>query len=230
MVGGDADAFAQVEPFLKDLTEEGGYALRRPSGSGHFVKMVHNGIEYGMMQSLAEGFEIMKASSSRSTSTASRALAARLGRPQLAARPARARAAGGSGPGADPRLRRRLGRGRWTGASTRSTRAFRRPAITMAAVRPFASRQDESFAGKGERRVRQQFGGHAVKAAEKEGVRKTARRGAFASADGRTPAPSVIFGASGDLTRRKLFPRDLTRSRSATVLPDRFAIVGVALL
>src|SRR4029450_2562459 len=62
MVAADAHAFALVEPFLKDLTEEGGYAYVGPSGAGHFVKMGHNGIEYGMMQSLAEGFEIMKAS------------------------------------------------------------------------------------------------------------------------------------------------------------------------
>ncbi len=62
MVGGDAAAFAQIEDFVKDLTEPGGYAHVGPSGAGHFVKMVHNGIEYGMMQSLAEGFEILQAS------------------------------------------------------------------------------------------------------------------------------------------------------------------------
>src|SRR4029079_16088794 len=62
MVGGDAAAFGQIEEFIKDLTEPGGYAHVGPSGSGHFVKMVHNGIEYGMMQSLAEGFEILQAS------------------------------------------------------------------------------------------------------------------------------------------------------------------------
>ncbi len=53
MVGGDAAAFAQIEPFVKDLTEPGGYAHVGPTGAGHFTKMVHNGIEYGMMQSLA---------------------------------------------------------------------------------------------------------------------------------------------------------------------------------
>jgi len=60
MVGGDAHAFALVEPFLKDLTEEGGYAHVGPSGAGHFVKMVHNGIEYGMMAAYAEGLNILK--------------------------------------------------------------------------------------------------------------------------------------------------------------------------
>ncbi len=51
-----------IEPFVRDLAQEDGYAHVGASGAGHFVKMVHNGIEYGMMQSLAEGFEIMRAS------------------------------------------------------------------------------------------------------------------------------------------------------------------------
>src|SRR5262249_40979470 len=62
MVGGDPDAFAVIEPLCRDLTEPCGYAHVGASGSGHFVKMVHNGIEYGMMQSFGEGFEIMNAS------------------------------------------------------------------------------------------------------------------------------------------------------------------------
>ena len=62
MVGGDAAAYKQTTPFLEHLTEPGGHAHVGPSGAGHFVKMVHNGIEYGMMQSIAEGFEIMQAS------------------------------------------------------------------------------------------------------------------------------------------------------------------------
>src|SRR5207237_10710023 len=62
MVGGEADAFAVIEPLCSDLTEEGGYAHVGASGAGHFVKMVHNGIEYGMMQSFAEAWEIMIAS------------------------------------------------------------------------------------------------------------------------------------------------------------------------
>ncbi len=62
MVGGPADGFALIEPFVRDLDREGRLGARRRSGSGHFVKMVHNGIEYGMMQALGEGFEIMRAS------------------------------------------------------------------------------------------------------------------------------------------------------------------------
>jgi 6-phosphogluconate dehydrogenase len=61
MVGGDADGVGKVEPIFKDLAPEGGYAHVGPSGAGHFVKMVHNGIEYGLMQAYAEGFAIMDA-------------------------------------------------------------------------------------------------------------------------------------------------------------------------
>src|SRR5262249_40438222 len=62
MVGGDDDAFAVIEPAVRTLAPEDGYAHVGPSGAGHFVKLVHDGIEYGMMQAFAEGFEIMSAS------------------------------------------------------------------------------------------------------------------------------------------------------------------------
>src|SRR5256886_964314 len=62
MVGGEAEAFAQAEPIFKSLAPKDGYAHVGPSGAGHFVKMVHNGIEYGLMQAYAEGFEILQAS------------------------------------------------------------------------------------------------------------------------------------------------------------------------
>lgn len=61
MAGGDKTAFEQIEPILKTLSEpKGGYAYFGASGAGHFVKMVHNAIEYGMMQSLAEGYRLLK--------------------------------------------------------------------------------------------------------------------------------------------------------------------------
>jgi 6-phosphogluconate dehydrogenase len=56
MLGGSREAFEYIEPVLKDISLPGGYLYCGPSGSGHFTKMVHNGIEYGMMQSIAEGF------------------------------------------------------------------------------------------------------------------------------------------------------------------------------
>ena len=62
MVGGDDEAVALVEPAFRALAPEDGYAHIGPSGAGHFVKMVHNGIEYGLMQAYAEGFDIMQGS------------------------------------------------------------------------------------------------------------------------------------------------------------------------
>jgi 6-phosphogluconate dehydrogenase len=60
MVGGDEQPVSRLEPIFETLGPEEGYAHVGPSGAGHFVKMVHNGIEYGLMQSYAEGFEIME--------------------------------------------------------------------------------------------------------------------------------------------------------------------------
>lgn len=60
MIGGKESVYKKLRPLFSDLCVDKGYAYMGPSGSGHFVKMVHNGIEYGMMQSIAEGFAIMK--------------------------------------------------------------------------------------------------------------------------------------------------------------------------
>jgi 6-phosphogluconate dehydrogenase len=62
MAGGTPEAFARIEPVVKTLAPEDGYGLVGPNGAGHFVKMVHNGIEYGMMQAYAEGFQILEKS------------------------------------------------------------------------------------------------------------------------------------------------------------------------
>lgn len=62
MVGGDKPAFDYLEPLFKAISVEDGYLYTGKAGSGHFLKMVHNGVEYGMMQSLAEGFEVLQKS------------------------------------------------------------------------------------------------------------------------------------------------------------------------
>src|SRR5438552_16908693 len=62
MAGGSPEAFARVKSVIKTLAPENGYGRVGPNGSGHFVKMVHNGIEYGMMQAYAEGFQILEKS------------------------------------------------------------------------------------------------------------------------------------------------------------------------
>ncbi|PPA69989.1 phosphogluconate dehydrogenase (NAD(+)-dependent, decarboxylating) [Jeotgalibacillus proteolyticus] len=59
MVGGNKDVFTAIEPIFKEISVESGYLLTGPAGSGHYLKMVHNGIEYGMMQAIAEGFEVL---------------------------------------------------------------------------------------------------------------------------------------------------------------------------
>jgi 6-phosphogluconate dehydrogenase len=166
MVGGDETAFGLVEPFLKDLTEEGGYAYVGPSGAGHFVKMVHNGIEYGMMQALAEGFEIMKASEfpldlDRVAALWQHGSVVRSWLLDLLVLALK------EDPGLE-KIRGYVddsGEGRWTvfNAIDESVPA---PAITMALFARFASRQDESFAAKVNAALRQQFGGHAVKAVD----------------------------------------------------------------
>src|SRR5262249_21905906 len=165
MVGGDATAYRHVEPCLKDLTEPGGHLHVGPSGSGHFVKMVHNGIEYGMMQSLAEGFEIMQASEFKVNldkvaqlwQHGSVVRSWLLDLLVLALE---------QDPGLE-KIRGYVddsGEGRWTvfEAINESVPA---PVITLSLFARFASRQDESFSAKVNAALRQQFGGHAVKAA-----------------------------------------------------------------
>lgn len=63
MIGGDAQVFPVIEPLFRDTAVENGYLYTGPSGSGHFAKMVHNGIEYGMMAAIGEGFEVLEKSS-----------------------------------------------------------------------------------------------------------------------------------------------------------------------
>ncbi len=163
MVGGEPDAFAVIEPLCQALTEEGGYAHVGAAGAGHFVKMVHNGIEYGMMQSFGEGFEIMNASEFELDL---RQLAAlwqhgSVVRSWLLELLERALA---DDPGLEG-IRGYVedsGEGRWTVQAAIDERVPA-PAITASLYARFASRQDESFAAKVNAALRNQFGGHAVK-------------------------------------------------------------------
>ena len=165
MVGGDADAFADIEPAIKTLApNDDGYALVGPSGAGHFVKMVHNGIEYGMMAALGEGFEIMK-SSEFGLDLKQVAGIWRYGsvvRSWLLELAYRAFDQEGSDLAKIKGYVEDSGEGRWTvfEAIDENVPA---PVITLSLFRRFASRQDESFAAKVEAALRNQFGGHAVK-------------------------------------------------------------------
>jgi 6-phosphogluconate dehydrogenase len=165
MVGGDADAFADIEPAIKTLApNDDGYALVGPSGAGHFVKMVHNGIEYGMMAAFGEGFEIMK-SSEFGLDLKQVSGIWRYGsvvRSWLLELAHRAFDQEGSDLAKIKGYVEDSGEGRWTvfEAINENVPA---PVITLSLFRRFASRQDESFAAKVEAALRNQFGGHAVK-------------------------------------------------------------------
>jgi 6-phosphogluconate dehydrogenase len=163
MVGGDDAAVAQVEPVFKDLAPGDGYAHVGPSGAGHFVKMVHNGIEYGLMQAYAEGFEVMKASEfdldlheiagiwRYGSVVRSWLLELLYAAFEL------------EGPHLD-KIRGYVedsGEGRWT-IHEAMAEDVPVPVITAALFARFASRQDESFAAKVNAALRNQFGGHAV--------------------------------------------------------------------
>ncbi|MCL4313780.1 MAG: decarboxylating 6-phosphogluconate dehydrogenase [Actinobacteria bacterium] len=169
MVGGSTEAVRTAEPIFLALAPEGGYAHVGPVGSGHFVKMVHNGIEYGMMQAYAEGFEIMAAAKEFSLDLHEIASIWRYGsvvRSWLLELTERALAPGSGfeeikGVVADS------GEGRWT-VQEAIDRSIPAPVISAALYARFASRQVDSFAGKLLAALRNQFGGHAV-VTEKKG-------------------------------------------------------------
>jgi 6-phosphogluconate dehydrogenase len=167
MVGGDDDAVAQAEPVFVDLAPENGYAHVGASGAGHFVKMVHNGIEYGLMQAYAEGFEVME-KSQFDLNLEEIAGIWRYGsvvRSWLLELLVNAFEAEGQHLEKIRGYVQDSGEGRWT-IHEAMNEDVPVPVITAALFARFASRQDESFAAKVNAALRNQFGGHAVKAAE----------------------------------------------------------------
>jgi 6-phosphogluconate dehydrogenase len=163
MYGGVKEAADYAEPVFKSLAPEKGYVYCGPSGTGHLVKMVHNGIEYGMMQAYAEGFEILqktpyhldlaKIADAWQYGSVVRSWLLELGVNALKQ---------------DPKLDKLQdfvqdsGEGRWT---VQTAMDFEVPAhiITASLFMRFQSRQEESFAMKMLAALRNQFGGHAVK-------------------------------------------------------------------
>jgi 6-phosphogluconate dehydrogenase len=167
MVGGDDDAVAQVEPVFLDLAPQDGYAHVGASGAGHFVKMVHNGIEYGLMQAYAEGFAVMEKSEFE-LDLYEIAGIWRYGsvvRSWLLDLLHNAFEAEGKDLEKIRGYVEDSGEGRWTIAEA-IAEDVPVPVITAALFARFASREDESFAAKVNAALRNQFGGHAVKAAE----------------------------------------------------------------
>jgi 6-phosphogluconate dehydrogenase len=168
MVGGDEEPVGRLEPVFRSLAPQDGYAHVGPTGAGHFVKMVHNGIEYGLMQAYGEGFEIMHASEF-DLDLHDIAGIWRYGsvvRSWLLELLHAAFEQDGKDLEKIEGYVDDSGEGRWTvfEAINESVPA---PAISAALYARFASRQDESFAAKVAAALRNQFGGHAVKSAEK---------------------------------------------------------------
>jgi 6-phosphogluconate dehydrogenase len=163
MVGGERDAFDRVEPLLRTLAPEDGYLYAGRSGSGHFTKMVHNGIEYGLMQAYAEGFEILNASGldldlARIARLWNRGSVVRSWLLELTQ----------AALEKDPRLEtiegyvEDSGEGRWTVAQAIDT-DVPAPVITLSLMERFRSRQTASFGNKLLAALRNEFGGHAVR-------------------------------------------------------------------
>ncbi len=164
MVGGDDAAVNACDPIFTTLAPTGGYAHVGPAGAGHFSKMVHNGIEYGMLQAYGEGFEILRASpfafDLRQLASIWRyGSVIRSWLLDLAVLAFQE----------DPDLRNirgwvdDTGEGRWT-VQAAIDESIPAPAITLALLARFASRQEESYSAKVIAALRNQFGGHAVKA------------------------------------------------------------------
>lgn len=169
MVGGPREAFQRLEPILASLAPAEGYLHTGPVGSGHFVKMIHNGIEYGMMQAYAEGFELMQrgpyAEHHDFRSLCRLWLRGSVVRSWLLELLERAFAAD---PGLDS-LRGYVedsGEGRWTVRQALES-ATPAPVITLALMSRFRSRQEDTFADKVLAALRNQFGGHPVKKVER---------------------------------------------------------------
>jgi 6-phosphogluconate dehydrogenase len=170
MVGGDRAAVEPLEPVFRALAPEGGYVHCGPPGAGHYTKMVHNGIEYGLMQAYAEGFEILHASDypldleaiakAWQHGTVIRSWLLELA--GLAFEQHGEALADLRGWVADS------GEGRWTVQEAMDL-DVPAPIITLSLLARFRSRQEESYGAKVLAALREQFGGHAVKSTDEAG-------------------------------------------------------------
>ena len=164
MVGGEPEFVKPLEPVFLSLAPEGGYLHVGGPGAGHYVKMIHNGIEYGLMQAYAEGFEIMHASEYELDlhGIAEMWNHGSVVRSWLLELAVLAFASQGQdlehlkGWVADS------GEGRWT-VQEAIDRDVPAPVITLSLLNRFRSRQDDSYGAKVLAALRNEFGGHAVK-------------------------------------------------------------------
>ena len=168
MLGGKREVFDRFEPAVRDLAPEGGYLYCGPAGAGHYVKMVHNGIEYGIMQAYGEGFDILHASDY----DLDLAAIARMWQQGSVIRSWLLELAGDAftregndldqikGWVADS------GEGRWTVAEA-IDHDVPAPVITLSLIERFRSRREpDSFTDRVLAALRNEFGGHAVKSSD----------------------------------------------------------------
>ena len=166
MIGGDAGAVARLQPVFATLapTPQTGWGHVGPSGAGHFAKMIHNGIEYGMMQAYAEGFAILKHKQAMDFDLGALAEIWRHGsvvRSWLLDLTADALKKNPQMDGIAPYVAD-SGEGRWTVAEAIDLNVSA-PVITLSLLERLRSRDDDSYADKLLAAMRNEFGGHAVK-------------------------------------------------------------------
>ena len=169
MVGGDAEAFRRLEPIFQTLAPapDKGYGHMGPAGSGHFVKMVHNGIEYGLMEAYAEGFEIMRAKSEFNLDLAQISETWRYGsvvRSWLLDLTAEALLEDPNLEGLEAYVED-SGEGRWTVQESIEL-GVPAPVIALSLQARFGSRQANAYGLRLLAAMRNKFGGHSVRKAE----------------------------------------------------------------
>jgi 6-phosphogluconate dehydrogenase len=162
MIGGDPAAYQVVKPLLDAISVEGGSLYTGPSGSGHFAKMIHNGIEYGMMQSIAEGFEVLQRSDYEYDFAALSHLfnngsVIRGWLMELTENAFK------KDPGLDAikGVMHSSGEGKWT-LDTALDLGVPTPVIALSLMMRYRSQMENTFSGKVVAALRNEFGGHAV--------------------------------------------------------------------
>lgn len=162
MIGGNAEAFATIEPFIADICVEGGYLYTGEAGSGHFLKMIHNGIEYGMMAAIAEGFEVLEKSNydydyEKVAHVFNNGSVIRSWLMELTE----------NAFSKDPKLEtikgvmHSSGEGKWT-VETALELGTAVPVTALSLMMRYRSQEDDTFTGKVVAALRNEFGGHAV--------------------------------------------------------------------
>ncbi|MFF0826538.1 phosphogluconate dehydrogenase (NAD(+)-dependent, decarboxylating) [Brevibacillus sp. NPDC003359] len=162
MIGGDREAFTHIEPMIRDINVENGYLYAGEAGSGHFLKMIHNGIEYGMMQAIGEGFEVLaKSQYNYDFAEVARVWAngsvIRGWLMDLTERAFRKDANLDEIRG----VMHSSGEGKWTLETALDLQAAT-PVIAMSLLMRYRSFDEDTFHGKVVAALRNEFGGHAV--------------------------------------------------------------------